>query len=916
MSDALPSLTLANEDPLFQRLENGHALITPHPTQARILRQRYQAWRLSRDESHWRSPRILSWDAWLDQLWDDASLAGAPGTDLTVPGPRQIQSTWEAVLRDSPPARNLLQAESLAAELMRTRRLAVEWKVPLDGPDWSGDELENGAAFRRWNQAFEQACARRSWLPAEARVAKLATAVRAVPTPLEGPLDLIGFDELSPARQNLLQALQDGGARITRLSMKAASSPACLWRAGDHDAELRRMALAIRRWLVEKPGARIAVVVPDLQDRRTAIENHLVTTLVPGSDPAAAPPWNVSPGLPLLRHPMIADAFDWLELARRQTDIQQVSRVLRSPWLGGAQEERAPRALLEQRLRSRFTRELRSNDLWYQAAVHADAPPVTAPGEPPPWKCPRLAAQLHDLARMAGDASRKRPPSDWAETVDALLRAAGWPATESPESRQALQAWRECLTALASLDSTVNDYTRDQALAELRSICRDSVYRPAGSPSGLWVLRPEEAAGLQFDHAWVSGLDGDNWPPAARPNPFIPARLQHKHGLPGASPERQLEAARRVTRSLQSSVPGCVFSYAAQTGAEEVLPSPLFEGFKPMESTELPADAMDTWEARIMAAPGAEAQPLESPGAPSPDAVRGGSRMLRHQSLCPFRAFAAHRLQAEPLETPFSGVSPALHGSLLHRCLELFWTQTASHAALVSLDEAALGERVAEHVARALDGEPSLRFRDALRAVEARRLTRHLLEYLQLERERAPFTVARLEQLIEPEVAGQPIRLFIDRVDRLEDGSEVIIDYKSGKVHPGHWFTDRPEDPQLPLYAVAAGTPPAAVAFAVIRDDGCEYRGVTTREGLLPGLPPRRSHWTEQLLAAGEDMPGTIANWRQVLHRLMADFLAGEAAVDPRNDRRTCAETYCQFQSLCRIDELDPVHFEVAEDTP
>ena len=148
-------------------------------------------------------------------------------------------------------------------------------------------------------------------------------------------------------------------------------------------------------------------------------------------------------------------------------------------------------------------------------------------------------------------------------------------------------------------------------------------------------------------------------------------------------------------------------------------------------------------------------------------------------------------------------------------------------------------------------------------------------------------------------------RQIIDRVDKLPSGEEVIIDYKTGKVEPKKWFGDRPDDPQLPLYAISAETVPAAVVFGVIRDDGCLYKGVVRAEGLLPGLPPNARKDNQYLIDAGYKMPETIDNWREVLHHLMSDFLAGEAGVDPKNGRKTCQQSYCDLQSLCRIGELE-----------
>jgi hypothetical protein len=58
---------------------------------------------------------------------------------------------------------------------------------------------------------------------------------------------------------------------------------------------------------------------------------------------------------------------------------------------------------------------------------------------------------------------------------------------------------------------------------------------------------------------------------------------------------------------------------------------------------------------------------------------------------------------------------------------------------------------------------------------------------------------------------------------------------------------------------------------------------------------------------AGINMPETIDNWRQVLHHLMAEFLAGKASIDPKNGRKTCNNSYCDLQSLCRIGELEQI---------
>ena len=179
------------------------------------------------------------------------------------------------------------------------------------------------------------------------------------------------------------------------------------------------------------------------------------------------------------------------------------------------------------------------------------------------------------------------------------------------------------------------------------------------------------------------------------------------------------------------------------------------------------------------------------------------------------------------------------------------------------------------------------------------------MDYLALEKQREAFEVIAFEERVQTEIKGQAINLVIDRIDRVSAGDEIIIDYKTGLEDPKKWFGDRPENPQLPLYAINAKKTPAGVVFGIVRDDGCHYRGVVKRGGLLPDLPPTETKANQYLVDAGNNLPETIADWRQVLQTLMTDFLAGEAAIDPKHGLNTCNNSYCNLQSLCRVGELE-----------
>ena len=75
-------------------------------------------------------------------------------------------------------------------------------------------------------------------------------------------------------------------------------------------------------------------------------------------------------------------------------------------------------------------------------------------------------------------------------------------------------------------------------------------------------------------------------------------------------------------------------------------------------------------------------------------------------------------------------------------------------------------------------------------------------EWLALEKKRPPFQVIEQETERSLELSGLRLRLKIDRIDQLEDGGQLLIDYKTGMTSIQDWLTERLRQPQLPLYAL------------------------------------------------------------------------------------------------------------------
>jgi ATP-dependent helicase/DNAse subunit B len=280
--------------------------------------------------------------------------------------------------------------------------------------------------------------------------------------------------------------------------------------------------------------------------------------------------------------------------------------------------------------------------------------------------------------------------------------------------------------------------------------------------------------------------------------------------------------------------------------------------------------------------------------------IRGGSALLAAQAACGFRAFVEQRLWSREPERRELGMNAADRGTVVHGVLERFWSEVQTQAELKAMGEDERQEmlrwairEIVPEATREADA-----WERAYLDMERRRLQNLLGLWLELELTRPPFEVkAREEERNDVRVGPLRLRVIVDRVDVVEgaDGNaqEMILDYKTGKAEPKQWLTERPDAPQLPLYAALGDAEQvAAVAFANVRlGEEMKLRGYAVRPELLTKA--------DKLTEAGS-VAEQIGVWRGVLTRLAEEFAAGDARVRPKQYPKTCR--YCAQRLVCRLD--------------
>lgn len=879
---------------LQDALAGGATVVTANQRLARALKGRSAETQLSAGRRAWPSPDILTWSAWLEREWR--------GIAARARAPRLLRDSealllWEEVIAAAPAGELAMASDAAVHAAWDAWCLLQAWE--LDPARLEGYPHRDTELFAAWADGYGDRLARRDVCDSAMLATRLARrAARSAGSTTS--LVLAGFVDLAPAERRLLTALAATGVSVTAWQPAADPHRVCRLETSDTRTELQWAARWARSRLERKPDARIGIVVPNLALLRGEVLRIFDETLAPelalAAAAAAMRPFNLSLGPALADWPPVAAALRALQFLHQGLAIAELGALLRSPHLIAGTSEHWQRCGLDAALRARPRLEWSAEEL-LAAMASAQARGAAS--------CPRLHEAMQRAVALHRTWDARCAPSRWAAAFSELLAALSWPGERRLDSTdyQLLRAWHDLLDELAALDRVAPAVPAARALGMLARLARERRFQPEAEEVPVQIMGVLEAIGQRFDHLWIAGLHDEIWPAPVRPHPFLPITLQQQAGMPHASAERELAYAAQVTRALAGAAPEVIFSTPAAEREQRLRPSPLLATVPAIDVADLALAPAPGYLRRIHEAGTLrEYDALTSRPLRRSERTRGGTGLLRDQAACAFRAFARHRLGAAALEEPAPALDAKMRGDLVHAALALFWKARPQHADLLALSPEALEDAAGEAAEAALR-TVSVRDTDhrgrTFLSIERRRITRLLVEWLAFEAHRHPFRVEAAELGREVELAGLRLRTRIDRVDALDDGRRVLIDYKTGdprNLSVRHWSGERPDEPQLPLYAVTAQTTVEALAFASVSSRGePAFKGLARDADILPGVAAFPG-WEDGARSWDE----LLEQWRRVLGRLAAAFAAGEAAIEPKS-AESCRQ--CDLHVLCRIYE-------------
>lgn len=871
-------------------LGRGATVLTSNERAARTFRQRFA--------TSMSSPQqVLSISAWIAAEWQRRVVEGVE--DRVPLSAAQELRVWDQIIAKDGSFASLLPSSTLADLAMSANVLLARWEARqrLQSSAGSGD----AAIFRRWFGHFEHRCADDAWVGGEALVSRLASSISSHPM-VDAPSEIVltGFDELLPSQRSLLNALSQSGVRVTLTEAPPRASSMLLATFDTLEDEFAQCA----RWagVQSGEGRRVAIVHSDPASVRPALERALrLHADTPSNDIAQSAEqerFEFSLGAPLSAIEMVRHTLLLLRLAAGSLDLESASELLRSRYLFSL-DTRIVRA------------EFDAFSLRRDKALRTEVTPaliarlmLEEKHERASW--PALHPLAEGLRRASAliDSKKHLSWNEWADAIRKTLEAAHFVAQRGETSFefQVRRRWTDLLDELSRLQAVDREVPWATALRTLERMCAAALFAPESKDAPIQVMSPTEAAGSSFDALWLLDADDKAWPATASPHPLLPFILQAETGMPGASWEKSSERAATTAERLMRSAAEVVVSYARTTATGEH--AHLSKTFRREDFTAFVADDLPLHDAvELMRESADEAVP-----APPATTLRGGARVLELQAACSFRAMAELRLFSAAPGEASDGMDAGVRGEAVHTVLERFWYAVGSRKALAAISaieeqgtptrRQKLLEEIVDDVIR---HEHASAWEQQYIALERERILGLVNRWLDFELHRADFSIHALEHTLKDVAIGPlHINLRVDRIDRLHlDGDReglLLIDYKTSPHSAGKWEGERPDQPQLPLYAAVIDAENlVGLAFANLTPGEKKFGldGISNEETLFGSKHTR-------------DLSAEIPAWHGALEILADEFASGTAHVNPKRPNSTCR--YCEQHVICRVHSLGMVH--------
>jgi exodeoxyribonuclease-5 len=440
----------------------------------------------------------------------------------------------------------------------------------------------------------------------------------------------------------------------------------------------------------------------------------------------------------------------------------------------------------------------------------------------------------------------------------------GWNLNNFNLDRQIYLLWKEAIQDFSNLTPILGKINYRRALSVFESILNSKLYVEKISNKSIFISDNIEEVSAGYDSIWVTSMNSSCWPKPISFNPMIPIQLQMDLNLPNSSPEMALSYSKSLMKRIENSANEVIYSYSRTDMDNVYSSSPLIDKYCILKSNKYP-NFINYYKKK----PNAIEKVIDNPPRYKKRRIKGAINIINYQSKFPLIAFLIGQLSCEYIKPLSKGISSSDRGIITHRALELIYSGIKRFSGFKPRDN-----YIRECIIKSLDGffgktSTSLRI---LYDLEYNRIKAIADLLLITDANRSDFSIQSVEEDNSLMLSGVAINCRSDRIDKLDDGKHIIIDYKTGaSSNINSWFKDRPHDIQLPLYALIDRERVDALINVNLKPNDIQYKGISKKEIDIPNI---------KKILTNDEWDLVVSSWEDNINLLVNEFVNGDTRIN------------------------------------
>jgi probable DNA repair protein len=824
-------------------------------------------------------PLVLSIQDWTKRLWAEYLMENASHNVPLLLEPHQSKILWKNIIKESsdPSWKNL---DELAYEAwIIYQHYSFGQRATLS------KENIHIQTWKKWATLFDKYCKKHNWLDSHHLLSWLMEENRLAHLTLPEVIFLYGIDTHLPLYTAFFKRLQEHGCCIQVYSKTHDKKFPTIKQITyvDYNAELYSMA----RWAWQhwgKGDKSIACLIPGLYTQHDYIVSVFQTVYhqqYPNRIETECPLTLLSETANRKSHPIIATALDVLNLSL-SFNFESLSRLLRSPYIKGIEQESLARLRLERDLRKQ-AHNLPSLNTLYDLSLR--------------YHCPQFADCLSKWS--IHPTQKTQSFTQWAHYFNDQLSQWQWPAQSllTQTELNQLKRWKLTLEKLASLDCVAAPCSYITALQQFTHILKtQSYFLHTSSDVERIVLMDvqDNLYGEYFDALWIMDIENIDISHKHHTNPFLPYFMHKNHGVP------------KLIKQLIQGTGTCVLSASeniASTSCYKVntLLSEMNLTVEQLKPTDLAAidktsSSFIQWETF---------EDSQAPLISNPMMIENGVDLIQRQADCPFKAFADYRLNLKQssLKLPQPMLTPSDKTQLINNLLHHCWKQLKQHEKLNQMTDEELNQFLHHIIDNEVEGfiarKPHV-WKPVFTQLEKEKLYSFLKDSFSREKVRPPFEVIANDYESKAIIGNLTLTFKLDRLDQLADGSQLLIHYTSQRstYTALNWIDNPNVAIQFSLYHLSHTPSIKSVSYLNVHPDKQNpFYGISEYDIHIKGVHTMTQSSVKTLPI--QDWSALTQHWNSAIQNLLQTFQAGDAQVKPKDRKTTCH--YCKHAILCRI---------------